>query len=247
MESVLPQQSGLTVNGVLYQYTVRKEVEDNFSVTIENDNLLGAGTIFEQTDDWSGLAGNTLTGFQPLSNIPLEYWGEGRIRSEGDGSVSGANVRYSYQFDPCYVVLSNPECPGYAAALLDLLNSLPKDQWEEDPLLAEYLEGLAVDVEQREQELEEEKEEKSEEDMETALRASDAAEKIADVAVQESMMKALSAQQKLNAYYTENIPGGSYSDTVQIRDAKIDDNRAAALRMGFANDKKHNELVDLQY
>ena len=55
MTQVLPQQAGLTVNGVIYSYETVKETEDAMLVHVQNENALGEGYIFRETDDWSGL------------------------------------------------------------------------------------------------------------------------------------------------------------------------------------------------
>ena len=41
MEVVLPPETGLIVNQVRYRYTVEKNKDDDFTVTISNENLTG--------------------------------------------------------------------------------------------------------------------------------------------------------------------------------------------------------------
>jgi GTP cyclohydrolase I len=46
--------------------------------------------------------------------------------------------------------------------------------------------------------------------------------------------------------YTYSIDGGTYEDTVVLKDAKLPRSRKG-LRVGLAQDLKHQELIDLQY
>ena len=55
MQNVLPQQAGLTVGSVIYRYTAVKNIEDDMLVHVQNEDALGSGYIFRETDDWSGL------------------------------------------------------------------------------------------------------------------------------------------------------------------------------------------------
>jgi len=65
MSNVLPQQAGLQVTGVVYQYTAVKDPEDDMIVHVQNQNAQDSGYIFRETDDWSGLPGNTINKLIP--------------------------------------------------------------------------------------------------------------------------------------------------------------------------------------
>ena len=60
MQNILPQQAGLTVGNVIYRYTAVKNIEDDMLVHVQNEDALGDGYIFRETDDWSGLEGNKI-------------------------------------------------------------------------------------------------------------------------------------------------------------------------------------------
>ena len=72
MNNVLPQQAGLQVNNVIYQYTVDKDPSDDMVVHVQNENAQGNGNIFRETDDWSGLPGNTINKIVAVSDIPIQ-------------------------------------------------------------------------------------------------------------------------------------------------------------------------------
>ena len=59
MVNVMPDVVGLDVTGVYYRYTIGKDPAADALVYVQNENALGSGYIFRETDDWSGLAGNT--------------------------------------------------------------------------------------------------------------------------------------------------------------------------------------------
>ncbi len=95
MPSVLPDIAGLDINGLLYRYTTVKNPEDDMKVHVGNHNANGDGYTFRETDDWSGVPGNTIVKSFALSNIPSANWGTGFIDVEGKGNVEDANVIYS--------------------------------------------------------------------------------------------------------------------------------------------------------
>jgi hypothetical protein len=97
MTNVLPQQAGLTVGNVIYQYTTVKNTDDDMVVSVQNENAKGNGYIFKSSDDWSGIPGNTINKVVPVGNIDISYWGDGSIDWTGTGSVTDANVIYTYQ------------------------------------------------------------------------------------------------------------------------------------------------------
>ena len=72
MQNILPQQAGLTVGNVIYRYTAVKNAEDDMLVHVQNEDALGNGYIFRETDDWSGLEGNKIYKVVPTGGIPLE-------------------------------------------------------------------------------------------------------------------------------------------------------------------------------
>ena len=64
---------------------------------------------------------------------------------------------------------------------------------------------------------------------------------------QEAILRALSRPDVYTLYKQREIQGGAYLETVKLQDKKINDNRGAALRMGLAQDKVHEDMVSSQY
>lgn len=253
MEDILPPQAGLQIGGVFYRYTVEKEREDDFKVHIQNENALEGGYIFRETDDWSQLPGNTINKAIPLNNIPYEYFGTGSIETEGFGSVTDPNVQYTYKFDPCYTILTNPECPGYDQALWDWLNErglLGQEPDINDPFYDEWVQLMMNRETEKEDENEDEKKIKSEDEEDEsdaieALNANVDIEGFVDGARQSEMIRQLSSIPQFENYITATIPGGVYEDTIVLQDAELPDN-ARALN-NLARDGLHREMVRSQY
>jgi len=252
MSNVLPPQAGLTVGDLIYRYRVEKQMEDDFKVTIGNKDKINGGDLFSYTDDWSGKNGNTILKRYPLDNIIIDRFGDGYIETEGDGSVHDPDVRYTFTYDECFVVLSNPECPGWALEYLKYLldEGLIELNPEYDPDEVLALLENETDLEEESEEDEESKEDeekKEEKDIEKLLSIADEKNKLADDVAQQAMLQALSQVAKINAYIAKEIQGGEYVETVSLQDKKISDNRSAARRMGLAQDKVHEEMISSQY
>ena len=151
MTQVLPQQAGLTVNGVIYSYETVKQTEDAMLVHVQNENALGEGYIFRETDDWTGLPSNRINKLVATGPIPIEYWGNGSIEVEGKGEVKDASVIYNYSYEPCFDPQSSPECPGYRDPNLLVNTDTGYEDPMEDPFIKEELERKA-DLEDEDQE-----------------------------------------------------------------------------------------------
>ena len=247
MSDVLPKQAGLEVNGVIYSYSVLKEIEDALKVYVQNERLNGSGYVFREEDDWSGLPGSTIRKNIPMTPVGIDQWGDGSIVTEGEGTITNPNVQYSYRFDPCYVILSNPECPGYERALLEYLKEkgLLSDSIDtQDQFINEYVSSL-LETELEEDEKEEEEDSNDEESMEDRLRSVDSANEIANSAEQNAIMQALTVN-VIDTYYSVTIQGGTYNDTLKFDQKEISDNKAAA-RVGLAQQKLHNDMIEMQY
>ena len=253
MDNVLPPQAGLTIGDILYRYRVEKQREDDFKVTIGNEDKINGGTLFSFTDDWSDKNGTTILKRYPLDDILINRVGDGFIETEGEGSVHDPDVRYTFTYDECYVVLSNPDCPGYDMAYLKYLLEeglidLDGPDYDPDEVLALLEEETDVEEESEEdEEKKEDEEEKEEKDIEKLLSIAEEKNKLADDVAQQAMLQALSQVDKINAYVAKEIQGGEYVETVSLQDKKISDNRSAARRMGLAQDKVHEEMISSQY
>ena len=94
MGTLVPSSPGLSVNGVIYRYTTIKDPADRMLVHLQNEDATGDGYIFRETDDWTGLPGNTINKLVSVNNIPISRWGDGSIEVEGEGQVANASLVY---------------------------------------------------------------------------------------------------------------------------------------------------------
>ena len=168
MTNVLPQQAGLQVSNVVYRYTTVKNAEDDMLVHVQNENARGPGYIFRSTDDWSGIPGNSINKAVAVPYVDISYWGPGSIEVEGFGTVTNAEVFYTYQFDPCFDPQSNPQCPGYQDPFVIELNEVDVYDPLEDDLVQDELDRKAN---MKAQEDEEKEMEEDDEDSEKSLKA----------------------------------------------------------------------------
>lgn len=251
MIDVLPPEAGLSINGMIYQYTLEKQREAEAQVTIQNENALGEGYILQQTDVWDNLPGSTISRILGFENIPREYWGDGSITVNGEAAISNPTVTYNYKFDPCFIILADPSCPGYEDALYqwlldnDLLNKEPDPN---DPFYDEWVQlTLNRETELEEESEDEQVEQDDEEDDETevALFAADKAIKLANGAAQQAMLESLTNTQNIEQYYVLELEGGVYNETVQLQDKTLPDNRRALRNL--ATQQLHRDLVRSQY
>lgn len=249
MYTVLPTPDGLMINGVIYQYTTEKEVEDAMRVRIQNENAIDEGYIFSQTDDWSGVPGNTISKMIKLPNIPGEYFGDGSIEVEGIGTVTDPTVRYSYMLDPCFVPLTDPSCPGYVLALYEWLREnglLGEDVDIDDPLFNEFVKQILNRETEVDEDEEVAREEETEEDEEIEkLNAGASIEALGDPAAQAAMMQAMATIPNFENYYEVSIQGGVYEETLVLEDKELPDNRSAMRNL--AQDTLHRSMVRSQY
>lgn len=243
MANVLPAQSGLTVDGVIYQYTAVKNARDAMIVSIQNKDAIQPGFVFRSQDDWTGLRGNTITKVVPVDNIPITRWGEGSITVDGTGEVRNPSVVYKYKYDTCVNPLSDPSCPGYAAASLKQLTEKPAEVY--DPLADQYIRNVidtrfVIEEERRVQ-------------MSSVARTNNRPAEKKTVASPLSPADADKASQleMLNDIpgldlYKVSIPGGVYNDVLRYPDKKLPDSRQAR-RLGLAQEALHRSMVDSQY
>ena len=246
MNNVLPDSSGLVINGVVFRYSTIKEPDANLIVTIRNEDNETTGYIYEHVDNWSGLPGSTIVGYDPIPNINGERWGDGSITTEGDGQVTDPSVQYTYRYDTCYNPLSDPSCPGFEAALYKYLLEMGlfgKEPDINDPYYDEWVQmqlEREADVEEDQVENEEENEEESlEQQLEGELTLNDLGGNQAEMLVQ------LNNVPQFNKYYNVTIAGGVYEDALKLEDTQLPDNRRALSNL--ANDTAHRTMVRSQY
>lgn len=252
MQNVLPPQAGLSVNGMFYRYTMTKDPNSDSVVYIRNKRIGGPGYVIEETDDWSGLPGTTIVKLVGLPDIPRDDIGDGSIDVEGDGTISDPSVIYSYKYDECYVVLSNPECPGYLEALLAWLK---ENGYLDEPLTPDdpyYDEWVQATLNQEGEEQEEEEDDRTNEDLDEEEERERIIALTGEIDIsqlggenQEFQLIQLNNSTNINTYYTQTISGGVYNDTVVLNDATLPDNRSAMRNL--ASDETHRSMVRSQY
>lgn len=238
MDSILPQETSLVVNGVVYRYTAVKDPSDPMLVSVQNKNANGSGYIFREVDDWSGLPGNTINKLIAVDDIPLSSWGEGSIEVQGNGTVEDASVVYTYRYEPCTINCGGSdvvvEIPTYD--IYDATNdSAVKDSMREtDPDL--------YDRDNKKNK----KSSKEDEKLEKALAANESALEIAGQVSQEAIIQSMNGIVSMNTYYAANINGGTYTEVLTLPTTDIPDNKSG-LRNNLAQQLLHQQMVDSQY
>lgn len=257
MDNVLPPDiPGLDINSVIYRYIPRKNTEDDMRVHVQNENALGQGYIFRETDDWSGIPGDIeiRKNVPVIPGIPRQAWGDGSIAVEGQGTVDNANVIYSYRVDPCYDPQFDPSCPGYKPPMVDIpeidLSSIydgMNDARRYDSVSADDVYSDDEENKDDDEANQDEEEEKDSEDrLEKALAAAQTSALFAQGLAAAQQLQALNNATNMSSYYNKNLPGGTYRDTTQLVDSRIPENRQG-LRNGLAQQLLHEKMIEMQY
>ena len=250
MTQVLPQQAGLQVNSVIYQYTTVKEQQDAMLVHVQNENARGAGYIFRETDDWSGLSGNTINKTVPVDLIDISYWGPGSIEVDGNGSVVDATVNYGFQYDPCFDPSTNPECPGYVDPFQAQLNEVQVV----DPLDEDYVQNeLDRKVNRKAQDDDEKEKQRAKIKKEQSELADERLEILLGLVETNTMQELavikhdqLRALKVLPMRYYEAISGGEYPESMVLKGGTLPDSKKG-LRVNMAQELLHVDMINLQY
>ena len=255
MGSVLPTPPGLDIQIVIYSYRINKETGDFVSVDVQNENALGTGYIFRQTDEWypGSLSGTRINKVVGVGSIPRELWGDGSIEVNGPGSVYEANVVYTYRIDPCYDPQFDPNCPGYVLPTpviyevdLDSLYDATKDEnvdLDRNVTIKQNEENLDEN-ERKKEEAEEELKRKYR--LEKALSAIDASALFTESVRIQQMNELANMAVSQQGYYAASISGGTYNDSVVLVDTKLPENKRG-LRNGFAQQLLHQQMVNSQF
>ena len=236
---------GMDISGVIYSYTPIKEVEDDFTVTVQNEKVSG-GYIFQDTEDWSGGPGIKIQKLVPLPYTPISHFGKGSIETTGVGSVENATVLYMYRFDACYNPQNDPNCSGYVQPLPVIPVIEIYDALEDDAVKGanEETDSDLYDKEE-EEDRETDKDEEDEDRLEIALAASSNALTIANTISQGVLVQAMNIATNINSYYTARIPSTVYKDTVDLQGGVIVDNKKAF--RSLAQDNLMDEMIQEQY
>ena len=245
MDSILPSIAGVDINGLLYRYTTVKDPDADMKVHVGNHNASGDGYTFRETDDWSGVPGNTIVKSFPLSNIPASKWGTGFVEVEGEGTVKDAVVIYNYRLDKCYDPQSDPSCAGYVKPMPVLPEVVVYDALEDDAVV-DTLEADEFQYDEDGKLILDEEEEEEETRIEMGLTASANALTLFKAQNQSDIILALNKQTNINMYYNAKINGGTLNDAAGLKDGTIPDNKKA-LRNNLAQQVLHEKMVDMQY
>tara|TARA_R100001369_G_scaffold45296_1_gene71483 strand:+ start:408 stop:1154 length:747 start_codon:yes stop_codon:yes gene_type:complete len=237
-------ETGLDISGVIYNYTAVKEKEDDFTVTVGNEDLDG-GYIWKDTEDWSNKYGIKIRKFIPIPYTPIELFGKGSIATTGTGTVEDASVIYMYRWDLCRNAQNDKSCPNYIPPLpvipkFKIYDAL-EDEFVKDA--TEETDGVGIDKDEEVRETEEDDEEK--ERLEIAMAASENALTIANTASQASLLKTINQATNINSYYVAQISGGVYRDTTSLPGGKIVDNNKMFRSLG--QDKLMDQMIGAQY
>ena len=246
MGNVFPNSTGLSINGLIYRYSTVKNPEDDMKVHVSNLNPNGDGYTFRETDDWSGVPGNTITKSFTLNNIPFELWGRGSIEVEGKGEVTNPYVIYNYRIDECFDPQLNPSCPGYKKPMpvipeVEVYNAL-EDNAVVDALDTE--DDFKYDEDGNRIE-DEEKEEKPSR-IELGLASSQNALTMLKTQGQSDIINLMNSQTNIAMYYNAKINGGEYKDKHTLSDKQMPDNKMA-LRNTLSQQILHEKMIDMQY
>ena len=245
MDSILPSIGGVDINGLLYRYTTVKDPDADMKVHVGNHNASGDGYTFRETDDWSGVPGNTIVKSFPLSNIPASKWGTGFVEVEGEGTVKDAVVIYNYRLDKCYDPQSDPTCAGYIKPMPEIPEVVVYNALEDDAVV-EVLETEEFKYDEDGELILDEEEEEEETRIEMGLTASANALTLFKTQNQSDIILALNRQTNINMYYNAKINGGTLNDAAGLKDGTIPDNKKA-LRNNLAQQVLHEKMVDMQY
>lgn len=247
MTNILPQQAGLEVTGLFYQYSTIKDTDSDMVVFVQNENAIDGGYIYQSIDDWSGLPQNTIRKYNPLADIPIEYWGDGSIEVQGNGEVTDATVIYNYRFDPCFDPQSDPECPGYEWPI-DLT---PEDVVVEDPLEDPFIKDEMDRKAKLEDEDEKDRdrrraiaEKKTKSELERSLSIADNELNNAEA---QALHQALLLTGAIPSSYTAiTLSGGTYPESVVLDGGNITDNRSGR-RDSLRQQVLHEQMIRQQY
>jgi hypothetical protein len=246
MQNVLPQQAGLTVSNVIYRYTAVKQTPDDMLVHVQNQNVDAPGFIFRETDDWSGIPGNTINKVIPVNNIPGELWGNGSIEVEGKGEVTNASVFYSFQFEPCFDPQSNPSCPGYQDPFEMMIEAVDVYDPMNDQLIQDELDRKA-NLRDEDEELRQQRRAMAEGKKEDRLEA---VLSIVNTALLTAEAQAKAAElinmNFIPQTYYQAIPDNKYEEKIVLNGGDIPDNKKGR-RVGLAQQLLHEKMVNSQY
>lgn len=259
MGSVLPDSSApnvsLQVNGLVYQYTISKDPNDPAVVNVTNQDAINGGYVFQATDNWSGIPGNSIRRYFTFPGIDSSRWGNGQISVDGIGTITNPSVVYTYRMDVgpesigCIVPLASPTCPGFYDALMKYFDSVEYVE-KDDPYYNEWVQYLLqkkaqLEETQAQKEITIEETDKKKPDLEVQFFGRNQMSDLMDVDQQNKILDQLTQVDTINPYYNTTIAGGEYLETIVLKDTTLPDNRRAM--RSLAADEAHTLMVRSQY
>ena len=249
MQNILPQQAGLEVNNVIYRYTAVKDTDADMVVTVQNEDAQNPGQyIFREVDDWSQKPGKSIFKVVPQPDVLIDRWGDGSIVVEGEGTVEDATVTYDYRYDPCFDPQSRTDCPGYVPPIPDIYEPDLTEVYEQnDRFIEDNEERKEIEADDGDDEERDRKKamlQKRKERLEIALGGVNSALLTADATAKHNQLLALSIVPE--SYTVQRIPLTTYEETITLDGGEIPDNKKAR-RVSFAQQLKHEQMVNLQY
>jgi len=216
-------------------------------VHVQNENAMGDGYIFRETNNWTGVPGNTINRFSPVDYVPIEYWGDGSIEVEGQGEVVDPTVIYTYRYDDTCVLdpQARTDCPGYVPPTYEDLKVEYYDPMDDD-IIQDELDRKAVIKDETEDDRDRRRvsaKKKEKERLEKLLGTTE----LTDIAgLGAKLHEDFLALDFVPASYYNSLPSTVYRETITLPDAKLPDN-SNARRVNFAQQSLHEKLVNLQY
>lgn len=249
MTNVIPQYTGLQVNGIVYQYTTIKDAESEMYVTVQNEDTQNPGQyIFREVDDWTGQPSNTIRKVNPMPYTDGSRFGNGSIVVDGEGQVVDSSVIYTYRYDEncANIPQTNPSCPDFVVP--DIPEPEAVDPLDDDIIQDELDRETVVDSGKEDQEDQDRKKNKDKKDrkrdmLEKMLGTTNTTELAGTSQV---LHEELLAMDIVPPAYLVTLPSTVYEETVTLPDSELPDN-ANARRNNFAQQLLHERLVDLQY
>jgi hypothetical protein len=235
-------QEGMDISGVIYTYNPIKELADDFTVTVQNENAAGDGYIFQDIEDFSGKHPIKIRKVLQLPYVPIENFGRGSIATTGVGSIEDASVIYMYRFDACRNPQNDPSCPDYIPPLpppIKIYDAL--DDESVKFATKETDKDLLDDDEDNKQSNEEEEDIDR---LEVMLGIAANAFTIANGVTQSSLINTMNSV-NMDTYYVARIPSKVYREPLVLKDQGISDNRKV-LR-SLSNDRLHQTMIEEQY
>ena len=247
MANIIPQYTGLTVNGLVYEYTTVKNPEDSMVVTVQNENPVDGGYIFRDSQDWTGLSGSTYRRTFVLPYVPVEYWGNGSIEIDGEGQIIDPSVIYSYRYDDrCLDPQSDPTCPGYERQIPEVdVPEYTQPDFTQDEL-------------DRQNTFRDEEEEREDflrmVDLKNKKRRAGELERMLGLGNQsdfsgpsEILHRQMVSMNYLDPSYSRVLPVTVYDETIVLQDSVLPDNSGVRKRNNLTQQFLHQQMVESQY